>query len=214
MKNTNPNSATTGNEQLVCVVDDDSAVRDSLALMLGLKGFDCRLFESAEHFLKAPPGKACCLILDLRMGGMSGLELQRRLAMLGVHHQVIFLSAYADTQVMREAFLGDAADFLEKPVVASQLHAAISRAFARIAQSALQPEADRALDLLTAREREVLDAVVQGLSHREIGELLGISPRTVEVHKARIMGKLEAKSLAELLKMVIRSNAPPKVGLA
>lgn len=214
MKSTNPTSATKDHEQRVCVVDDDSAVRDSLALMLGLKGFDCRVFESAEHFLSAAPKKACCLILDLRMGGMSGLELQRRIATLGVDHQVIFLSAYADTQVMRQAFLGDAADFLEKPVVASQLHAAIERAFARIAQNALQPETDRALDLLTAREREVLDAVVKGLSHREIGELLGISPRTVEVHKARIMGKLEARSLAELLRRAIRSDAPPKVGLA
>jgi len=209
-----PPSATNSSERLVCVVDDDPAVRDSLALMLGLKGYDCRVFDSAEHFLKAAPARACCLILDLRMGGMSGLELQQKLASLHARHQVIFLSAFADTHVMRQAFLGQAADFLEKPVVARQLHAAIERAFERIAHSAQLPSQERALEVLTGREREVLDAVVMGLSHREIGDLLGISPRTVEVHKARIMAKLEAKSLAELLRLVIRNDSPPKVGLA
>lgn len=209
-----PISAMSSNVELVCVVDDDPAVRDSLALMLGLKGYDCRLFDSAEHFLKAAPKRACCLILDLRMGGMSGLDLQQKLAAQEPRHQLIFLSAYADTLVMRQAFLSEAADFLEKPVVARQLHAAIERAFARIAQSAQRPDHDRVLETLTHREREVLDAVAQGLSHREIGDLLGISPRTVEVHKARIMSKLEVKSLAELLRLAIRTNSPPKVGLA
>ncbi|NDA93428.1 MAG: response regulator, partial [Betaproteobacteria bacterium] len=78
--------------RLVCIVDDDPAVRDSLALMLGLKGFDCRVFDSAEHFLKMPPSRACCLILDLRMNGMSGLELQERLSSLQVRYEVVFLS--------------------------------------------------------------------------------------------------------------------------
>jgi len=145
--------------------------------MLGLKGFDCRVFDSAEHFLKMPPSRACCLILDLRMNGMSGLELQERLSSLQVRYEVVFLSAFADTHVMRQAFLNQAADFLEKPVVIKHL-------------------------------LEALDAVAKGLNHREIGEALGISPRTVEVHKSRIMAKFDVKSLAELLRLVLRGDRP------
>ena len=194
--------------RLVCVVDDDPAVRDSLALMLGLKGFDCRGFDSAEHFLKAPPARPCCLILDLRMSGMSGLELQQRLSDQPIRYEVIFLSAFADTHVMREAFLSQAADFLEKPVVINHLLAALERSFARLDQSKQVQSQVRLQEALTPREREVLEAVAKGLNHREIAAELGISPRTVEVHKARIMTKFEVRSVAELLRLVLRGDRP------
>lgn len=194
--------------RLVCVVDDDPAVRDSLALMLGLKGFDCRVFDSAEHFLKAPPARPSCLILDLRMSGMSGLELQQRLSDQPIRYEVIFLSAFADTHVMREAFLSQAADFLEKPVVINHLLAALERSFARLDQSKQVQSQVRLQEALTPREREVLEAVAKGLNHREIAAELGISPRTVEVHKARIMTKFEVRSVAELLRLVLRGDRP------
>lgn len=194
--------------RLVCVVDDDPAVRDSLALMLGLKGFDCRVFDSAEHFLKAPPARPCCLILDLRMSGMSGLELQQRLSDQPIRYEVILLSAFADTRVMREAFLSQAADFLEKPVVINHLLAALERSFARLDQSKQVQSQVRLQEALTPREREVLEAVAKGLNHREIAAELGISPRTVEVHKARIMTKFEVRSVAELSRLVLRGDRP------
>ena len=194
--------------RLICIIDDDPAVRDSLALMLGLKGFDCRVFDSAEHFLQVPPSRPSCLILDLRMSGISGLELQEKLAELPTKHEVIFLSAYADTDVMRQAFLNQAADFLEKPVVVKQLLQALDRSFARLDQSESEAQRDDLLEDLTPREREVLDAVAKGLTHREIGTVLGISPRTVEVHKARIMAKFDVSSLAELLRLVLRGDRP------
>ncbi|HAB48262.1 MAG: DNA-binding response regulator [Betaproteobacteria bacterium] len=194
--------------RLVCIVDDDPAVRDSLALMLGLKGFDCRVFDSAEHFLKMPPSRACCLILDLRMNGMSGLELQERLSSLQVRYEVVFLSAFADTHVMRQAFLNQAADFLEKPVVIKHLLEALERSFSRLDQTNQSQAQEQMHEALTPREREVLDAVAKGLNHREIGEALGISPRTVEVHKSRIMAKFDVKSLAELLRLVLRGDRP------
>ena len=101
--------------KLICIVDDDASVRDSLSLVLGLKGYDCRTYESAESFLSSLPNRPACIILDLKMTGMSGLELQNRLLSLKVPVQIIFLTAFADVQVMREAFLGNAVDFLEKP---------------------------------------------------------------------------------------------------
>jgi len=108
-------------DPLVCIVDDDAAVRDSLSLMLGLKGYDCRTYDSGESFLAAPPNRPACLILDLKMGGMDGLSLQQALKGLPYRHQIIFLTAFADTEVMRSAFIERAVDFLEKPVVRDRL---------------------------------------------------------------------------------------------
>jgi FixJ family two-component response regulator len=167
--------------KLICIVDDDASVRDSLSLILGLKGFDCRTYESAESFLSSLPNRPACIILDLKMTGMSGLELQNRLLSLKTPVQIIFLTAFADVQVMREAFLGNAVDFLEKPFVLQKL------------------------SLLTPREKEVFVVLSQGKSHREIGEFLNISPRTVEVHKARVMEKLGIKTLADLLRLSVKS---------
>ena len=185
--------------RLICIVDDDASVRDSLSVMLGLKGYDCRTYESSETFLSAVPDRPCCLVLDLNMVGMSGLELQDKLSVNRRAIEIIFLTAFADVDVMRRAFLNQAIDFLEKPVVMPLLLSAIERAFERLKSNTEHQTQSQSLDTLTPREREVMIAITKGMTHREAGELLGISPRTVEVHKGRVMEKLGVKSLAELV---------------
>jgi FixJ family two-component response regulator len=191
--------------KLICIVDDDASVRDSLSLVLGLKGYDCRSYESAESFLSSLPNRPACIILDLKMTGMSGLELQNRLLSLKVPVQIIFLTAFADVQVMREAFLGNAVDFLEKPFVLEQLLESINRSLHNLSATTEITEKNQKLSLLTPREKEVFDVLALGKNHREIGELLKISPRTVEVHKARVLEKLGIKSLADILRIAIKT---------
>ena len=191
--------------KLICIVDDDASVRDSLSLVLGLKGYDCRTYESAESFLSSLPDRPACIILDLKMTGMNGLELQNRLLSLKVPVQIIFLTAFADVQVMREAFLGNAVDFLEKPFVLEQLLESINRSLHNLSATTETIQHNQKLSLLTPREKEVFDVLAQGKSHREIGELLKISPRTVEVHKGRVLEKLGIKSLADILRIAIKT---------
>jgi FixJ family two-component response regulator len=191
--------------KLICIVDDDASVRDSLSLVLGLKGYDCRSYESAESFLSSLPNRPACIILDLKMTGMSGLELQNSLLSLKVPVQIIFLTAFADVQVMREAFLSNAVDFLEKPFVLEQLLESINRSLHNLSATTEITEKNQKLSLLTPREKEVFDVLALGKNHREIGELLKISPRTVEVHKARVLEKLGIKSLADILRIAIKT---------
>ena len=191
--------------KLICIVDDDASVRDSLSLVLGLKGYDCRTYESAESFISSLPNRPACLILDLKMTGMSGLELQNRLLSLKVPVQIIFLTAFADVQVMREAFLGNAVDFLEKPFVLEQLLESINRSLHNLSATTETIQHNQKLSLLTPREKEVFDVLALGKSHREIGELLKISPRTVEVHKGRVLEKLGIKTLADILRIAIKT---------
>jgi FixJ family two-component response regulator len=191
--------------KLICIVDDDASVRDSLSLVLGLKGYDCRTYESAESFISSLPNRPACLILDLKMTGMNGLELQNRLLSLKVPVQIIFLTAFADIQVMREAFLGNAVDFLEKPFVLEQLLESINRSLHNLSVTTETIQHNQKLSLLTPREKEVFDVLALGKSHREIGELLKISPRTVEVHKGRVLEKLGIKTLADILRIAIKT---------
>jgi FixJ family two-component response regulator len=191
--------------KLICIVDDDASVRDSLSLVLGLKGYDCRTYESAESFLSSLPNRPACIILDLKMTGMSGLELQNRLLSLKVPVQIIFLTAFADVQVMREAFLGNAVDFLEKPFVLEQLLESINRSLHNLSATTETIQHNQKLSLLTPREKEVFDVLALGKSHREIGELLKISPRTVEIHKGRVLEKLGIKTLADILRIAIKT---------
>ena len=191
--------------KLICIIDDDASVRDSLSLVLGLKGYDCRTYESAESFLSSLPNRPACIILDLKMTGMSGLELQNRLLSLKVPVQIIFLTAFADVQVMREAFLGNAVDFLEKPFVLEQLLESINRSLHNLSVTTETIQHNQKLSLLTPREKEVFDVLALGKSHREIGELLKISPRTVEVHKGRVLEKLGIKTLADILRIAIKT---------
>ena len=192
--------------ETVFVVDDDASVRDSLSLLLSLRGYTTATFASAEDFVSAvQPNWRGCVVLDIRMPGMSGLELQRRLREGGPTLPVIVITAHGDVAAARQAFLADAIDFIEKPFDGEQLLTAVEKALAGVRvrmptkESAPRPAATTAL---SAREQEVMALMVRGLHNRRIAEELGISPRTVEVHKARVMEKLGVKNLVELVRLV------------
>ena len=193
-------------DRLVCIVDDDLEVRDSISLMLGLKGFDCRTYASGIAFLSAPPTRPCCLVLDLKMGEMDGLTLQEKIKAKNLPVEIVFLTAFADVAVMRSAFLNSAVDFLEKPVVMDQMLNALDKAFSRLKAKEDSRSVDLLQETLTPREKEVFGVISRGLTHREIGDMLGISPRTVEVHKGRIMEKLGVKTMAELIKKSLKNE--------
>ena len=202
----------TSAEQTVFIVEDDAAVRDSLGLLLGLQGFRTQSFSCAEDFLRIyQPSWAGCLLLDVRMPGMNGLELQESLRDQGLALPVIFMTAHGDITTVRTALKSGAVDFLEKPVDPAALLAAVRAALdADAARRRAGMEAEGArqrLSVLTARERQVMELVAKGCHNREIAETLGISPRTVEVHKARVMEKLQVQSVPELVRIVLR--APP-----
>lgn len=194
------------NNFAVYIVDDDASVRDALGLLLGLRGYSVALFASAESFLEAyRPEWSGCLLIDIRMPGMDGLTLQRRLLETGCRMPAIVMTGHGDVESAREAFRAQAVDFLEKPIDHGKLVGAIEEAFAR--QAAVDEEAgrraefDHLLESLTPREREVMDLVVSGRHNREIAEALGISPRTVEVHKARMMVKLRVDTVPDLVRL-------------
>lgn len=191
----------------VYIVDDDAAVRDSLSLLLSLRGYRTATFASAEDFLEAlrPEWKGC-LVADIRMPGMSGLDLQRELKRRGVTLPVVIVTAHGDVATAREAFKSDAVDFLEKPFDEEAPVAAVEAAFARERAHVSREEAARDRDALlarlTEREREVALLLAEGLHNVEVAERLAISPRTVEVHKARVLAKLGARNLAEVIRIV------------
>jgi len=191
----------------VYIVDDDASVRDSLALMLGLAGYSTALYADAEAFLAAwHKDWAGCVVADLRLPGKSGLELQAELRARGAALPVIIMTAHGDVPSARTAFQAQAVDFLEKPFDHAQLRGAIDTAFSREG-ARLERTGDAAkLASLTQREREVLEHAAKGLHAKEIGAALGISPRTVEVHKTRIMEKLGARNVAELVRFALRAG--------
>lgn len=188
----------------VFIVDDDPSVRDALSLLLSLRGHATATFATAEDFLSAVrPDWRGCIVLDIRMPGMSGLDLQRRLNQDGWSLPVIVITAHGDVAAAREAFLGRAVDFIEKPFDATQLLSVIDSALSeRRATDTAQEPRERLAAQLSPREREVMNLIVKGMHNRRIAEALGISPRTVEVHKARVMEKLGAKNLVELVRLV------------
>jgi two-component system response regulator FixJ len=200
-------------EQTVFIVEDDAAVRDSLGLLLGLQGFRTQAFGCAEDFLRVyQPAWAGCLLLDVRMPGMSGLELQEALRQQNLALPIIIMTAHGDIATVRTALRSGAVDFLEKPVDPDALLAAIRTALdadAARRRAAQDAEGTRQrLSVLTARERQVMELVAKGCHNREIATTLGISPRTVEVHKARVMEKLQVQSVPELVRIVLRAPRP------
>lgn len=192
----------------VFVVEDDASVRDSIALMLGLAGYRTSVFADAEAFETAwREDWAGCVLADVRLPGKSGVQLQEILKKRGLSLPFIIMTAHGDVPTARAAFRSDAVDFLEKPFDNIQLYAAIETAFA-LEERRIQRHENRRSDalrlgLLTAREREVLEKAAKGLHAKEIAAALGISPRTVEVHKARIMEKLEVRNVAELVRFAL-----------
>ncbi|MEN6586974.1 MAG: response regulator [Sulfuricella sp.] len=192
----------------IFIVDDDASVRDSLSLLLGLKGYATRSFASAEDFLSTcQPEWHGCLLLDIRMPGMKGLELQQHLISRQIFLPIIFITGHGDVAATRAALKAGAADFLEKPLDDRLLLTAITDALKSSAhqrdEAAVAQEIMDRISRLTAREREVMEKVTLGEPNREIARQLGISPRTVEVYKARMMEKMRTQSLPELVRLVL-----------
>lgn len=190
----------------VFIVDDDPSVRDALGLLLGIHDYRVAMFADADSYLRAfKPHWRGCLLLDIRMPGMDGLTLQRTLLDQGASLPVVIMTGHGDVDSARAAFRAQAVDFLEKPIDEGRLLVAIGEAFSRqretIDAAASRDQARRRIDGLTQREREVMERVVAGRHNREIAAELAISPRTVEVHKARMMDKLGVASVAELVRL-------------
>jgi RNA polymerase sigma factor (sigma-70 family) len=190
----------------VFIVDDDPSVRDALSLLLGVRGYRTAMFASGEAFLQAWQASwSGCLLIDIRMSGMDGLSLQQELTARGCRIPVIIMSGHGDVSMARAAFKADAVDFLEKPFDDAKLIAAIDEALGRArADYSERQRRSRSRDLLdelTPRERQVMQLVVLGRHNREIGPALGISVRTVEVHKARLMSKLGVDNVADLVRI-------------
>jgi two-component system, LuxR family, response regulator FixJ len=198
---------------LVCVVDDDAAARSSLRLLLKSLGLAAAAFDSAASFLASyDPQQPGCLLLDIRMAGMSGLELQQSLNERGCITPVIFITGHADVPMAVEAMQQGALDFLQKPFRDQELLDRVQRAIAKdhaIREQLRGNETTRRrLASLTAREHDVLELVASGAPNKIIAHNLGIRQRTVEIHRARVMEKMNAESLAHLVHMTHLVGAP------
>jgi RNA polymerase sigma factor (sigma-70 family) len=196
------------------LVDDDSAIRDSMSLWLGMRGIRCVAYESAEGFLsEVQPDWRGCVLIDLQLEGIDGLQLQAELSERSITMPLIFVTGHGDVSTTRDALKAGAMDFIEKPVDNERLIALVEAAMAKDAEAAQRQEqaalvAGR-LQRLTQREREVMEQVVAGRHNREIAADLGISPRTVEVYKARLMDKLDVRRVADLVKLVVEAKVDP-----
>jgi|SRR5271170_6995421 len=194
----------------VHVVDDDAAIRDSLRVLLASAGLPVQTYDSAAAFLAAAAGLAGCVLTDVRMPEMDGFELQQRLSQRDIHLPVIVMTGQGDIPLAVRAMKAGAIDFVEKPFDDAELLDAVRRALAesrRIEEiESVAAEATHQLATLTPREREVLQLLVTGLSNNAIAIELGASPRTVEVHRARVFEKLQARSLPDLVRAVLAAE--------
>ncbi len=204
---------------LVYLVDDDDAVRDSLGLLFRSIGLESELYASALDFLEHFDARRhACLVADIRMPGLSGLELQERLNDQGADIPVIFITGHGDVPMAVGAMKAGAADFIQKPFrdqdLIDRIHKALEEDKARRAARAEEEVIRERLSLLTPRETEVMQRVVRGQANKVIAMDLGVSQRTVELHRARVMRKLKMRSLAELVHAVDRVNAASSNGTA
>ena len=195
----------------VHVVDDDPAMRDSLRLLLEASGFSVRMHDGAGAFLAEIPAGSGCVLTDVRMPEIDGLELLKRLNEHRARLPVIIMTGQGDIAIAVQAMKAGAVDFLEKPFAEEALFDAVGRALEKSEklreEAASSAEAAARLAALTPREREVLDLLVSGLNNKEIARQLGASPRTIEVHRARVLEKLKAHSLPELVRLVLLAEA-------
>jgi len=191
---------------IVFVVDDDASVRKSLGRLIKAAGYEAEAFASVGEFLaRRPFDGPCCLVLDVRMPGLTGLDLQEALRAAGQRLSIVFITGYRDIPVSVKAMKGGAVDFLTKPVDEAVLLGAIRQAVARTQTDrrrlARLVEVQSRIKTLTPREASVFALVVTGMLNKQIGSELGIGEKTVKVHRARVMEKMRAGSLAELVRL-------------
>jgi len=201
-------------DQCVYIVDDDEAVRDSLSALLESKGYAVTSFGSAPEFLETARSlSAGCVVVDIRMPEMDGLELQQRLIERSLGFPLIVITGHGDVPLAVRAMKAGAIDFIEKPFALEAILDSLAAAFARLATPTGQDPAAVAaaskLNLLSPREREVLEGLLAGLPNKSIAYDLGISPRTVEIHRARLMDKMGARSLSELIRLALAGGVQP-----
>ncbi len=194
---------------VIHVIDDQQSVRDALGEMLSVFGFDTEKFESADAFLKTvDPARPACIVADVRMPGTDGIELVRELNKRGVSIPVILISGHADIPMAVSAIKAGAEEFIEKPVDDTQLVAAINRGLAHLHEnmnaSRSHDELQERFARLTPRQSEIFALVAEGLTSQNIAEKLGISVRTVESYRAEIMEKMQAQSVAVLVRQAIK----------
>jgi RNA polymerase sigma factor (sigma-70 family) len=203
-------STVAAQKSTVYIVDDDQAIRHAMELLMRSVGLDYEIFHSGDDFLTDHTNdRAGCLVLDIRMPGLGGLELQEKLNEMGSTLPIIFITGHGDVPMAVEAMQKGAVDFIQKPFrdqelldrIGEALKADQERRSAREEQAEIQSRIDK----LTNRERQVLDLVVTGKPNKVIAYELGVSQRTVEIHRARVMEKMEAKSLADLVRMHMAS---------
>jgi two-component system, LuxR family, response regulator FixJ len=203
---------------LVYIVDDEFVIRDSLTLLIESTGQSVRSFESAEAFLKNyDPDQPGCLLLDVRMPLMSGLDLQKELSNRGLNIPIIFISGNAEIPDTAKAFRAGAVDFLEKPfdnkLLLERIEEAIKIDIEFRGDLVKRRRIQDRVDHLTTREKEVLNLIVKSCSNKETAKILNISNRTVDVHRASIMEKMQAENVAELITMVMYFEQPSKSSL-
>jgi two-component system response regulator FixJ len=197
--------------RLVHIVDDDAAVRRSVGFMLKTSGHEVQLYESGSELLKRTGDLTDgCILLDIRMPGMDGLEVQQELQAKGVSLPVIIMTGHGDVSLAVKAMKAGAVDFVEKPFEKDALLSSLDEAYKRLSRR--EATEDRARDAavrlqaLTPRERDVLEGLANGLPNKTIAYDLGISPRTVEIHRANLMTKLEVRSLSEALRIAFAAQ--------
>jgi len=197
-------------DAVIHLIDDDEDVRRALSFLLGTAGFAVKVYESAVMFLEKYDGSAAgCVVSDVRMPGLDGLQLLRRLREMESKAPVIVMTGHADVMLAVEAMKAGAVDFIEKPFPDDRLLAAIEAALARreqVQQGGKVAQIRERMASLTAREREVLDGLLAGHPNKTIAYDLGLSPRTVEVHRANVMTKMGASSLSELVRMALMAG--------
>jgi two-component system response regulator FixJ len=195
----------------VYVIDDDKAMRDSLDFLLGSANFDVTLFELAQHFLDALPGvEFGCVITDVRMPGIDGIELLKRLKASHSTIPVLIMTGHGDVPLAVEAMKLGAADFLEKPFeddhLIGMIDVALKQALSGVRSEAMALDISARIAGLSPRECQVMDGLIAGLSNKQIAKEYDISPRTIEVYRANVMTKMKAGSLSELVRLAMRAG--------
>jgi two-component system response regulator FixJ len=192
----------------VFIVDDDAEVRDAIKLLMDSVGLAAETFESAQHYLdRFNPRRPGCLVLDIRMRGMSGLDLQDRLTAEPLHPPIIIITGHGDVPMAVRAVKTGAVDFIEKPfndqALLDAVHRAVEQDAERRGRASRLADIKARLERLTPREREIMDLVVAGSRNKVIAIDLGISQSTVEAHRAKVMEKMDARSLSDLMRMML-----------